>query len=986
MQLSSRLLALVAVSCSIHTISTIAPALASTAPAADAMPADGAWTLLDAIPKDIEALPAWIRPTKGQALFLSLDAIRDALRAAPLEATGMPGVVVSLPTPEGGFRRFRVVESPIMHPDLAARYPQIKTYLGQGIDDRTETVRFELTQFGFGAQVLGGQGRWLIDSYSQLDTDFYTSHYASDEVKQFAHRCEGVVTDGAGDPGEFDDGGFSGRAIVTRREYQTVVAATGEYTAYHSARAGRASNVADGQAAVVVALNRVNQLYERDVAVRMILVANNDAVVYANGATDPYTNNSGGALLGENQTNVNSVIGSANYDIGHVFSTGGGGVAGLRVVCVANNKARGVTGSSAPINDSFWVDFVAHEMGHQFGGNHCFNASCGGNRSGATAYEPGSGSSVMAYAGVCSPDNVANTSDFGFHAISLSEITAYTRTGGGNGCATQVVTTNNTPTVSAGPNLTLPTATPFRLEVASSADADGDALTYSWEQYDLGPAAGLTTADDGQIPLLRYRAPAAPAFRNLPILSAILNGTNTATGERLPAVARTSEWRVVVRDNRAGGGGFVTSPIRTLTFVSTGASFAVTAPNTNVSWSGARTVTWNVAGTNAAPINCANVDILLSTDGGQTFPTVLAANTPNDGSEAITLPPLGTSQARIQVRAVGNIFFDIGNTNFTIVGPPAAPANVTVTPSSTCAGSTVTLTASSTTGVAVDWYANGCGVAGGGTFLGTGTTLGSIVVNANTTFFAQSRRTSDGQLSVACGSASVTVGAAPVAPTSATTDRSDFCSDDPGSITLSAVGGSGTNVRWFAGSCGSATIGTDPSITIDSPAATTTYFVRWETTCGNSACASVTVNVNSGATVTAPTSAASDPASVCPANTPTITLSASGGSGQILRWYTESCGGIPLGAGTSLVIPAPATATTYFARWESDCGNSACASVSVGISSRSDFNNDGFIDFFDFDDFTVAFENGDSAADFNNDGFIDFFDFDDFVVAFTDGC
>jgi hypothetical protein len=623
------------------------------------------------------------------------------------------------------------------------------------------------------------------------------------------------------------------RAGTQLRTFRAAVAATAEYTAFHG------GTVALGQAAIVTAMNRVVGVYEREVSVRMTLVANNSLLVYTNASTDPYTNNNGSTMLSQNVSNVNAVIGSANYDIGHVFSTGGGGVAFLGVVCTAN-KAGGVTGQPSPTGDLFWIDYVAHEMGHQFGGNHSFNSSvCSGNRNAATAMEPGSGQTIMAYAGICGSDNTQNFSDAYFHSISFDEIIAHVNS---RTCDVETATGNGVPVIPVQSNFAIPTGTPFNLTAVGVTDPNGDAVTYSWEERALGATAAVGAADNGASPIVRSRNPSTSPTRTVPQLSNLLANT-FSTGERLPTVARTNwPWRLTVRDNRAGGGGVQTRDIN-IQVVNTGASFLVTSPNTNVLWTGTQTITWNVAGTTAAPINAANVNILLSTNGGNTFPTVLASNVPNTGSAVVTLPNITTTVARIRVEAVNNIFFDISNVNFRInPGVPATPTSVAATPGTICPGEPVNLTATVGSGEVVDWFTGSCGT----TLVGTGSPL---VVNptSNTTYFARARRTSDSQVSAACGSVSVTVGALPVAPSGATSDRNNFCSSEGGNIQLSATGGSGTTYRWFTDSCGGTPIGTGTSISIPAPIRTTTYYVRTETTCGNSVCAQVTVNVTTSA-------------------------------------------------------------------------------------------------------------------------------------------
>ena len=625
------------------------------------------FTLLPEFTPEQIAQPAWIRAKVYQPLMVSMDAVTRTLADAPLEDTPKANspLIVFLPTPDGVFQRFSVVEAPIMEPALAAQFPNIKTYRGQGIDDPWATLRMDHTPQGFHAQVLTptGRGAWYIDPFTDRDTVLHTSFYKGDLRRTMPWTCDVLGRNIAMRGG---DGGAAERSSGTSlRTLRLAVAATVEYTAFHG------GTVALGQAAIVTAINRVTGVYEREVAIRMVLVANNSSLVYTT-APDPYTNGNGSTMLAENQSNVDTVIGTANYDIGHVFSTGGGGVAGLGVVCIGGNKARGVTGSPAPTGDAFWIDYVAHEMGHQFDGNHTFNGTggncAGGNRNASTAYEPGSGSTIQAYAGICGADDLQPNSDAYFHTISYNEIRANIEAAAS--CGTASATVNTAPIVDAGANYTIPRQTPFTL-TAIGSDANGDALTYCWEELALGAAQTLAATDNGASPLIRSFSPTTSPSRTVPRLATILSNTADPE-EELPSLARTTwNWRCTVRDNRSGGGGVNEDNI-VLTVSSAAGPFLVTYPNSVVSIGGPVTVTWNVAGTDSSPVNCANVKISLSTDGGNTFPTVLAASTPNDGSETVVLPAITTSLARLKIEAVGNIFFDLSNTNFSIF--PVAPA------------------------------------------------------------------------------------------------------------------------------------------------------------------------------------------------------------------------------------------------------------------------------------------------------------------------
>ncbi|QQS29555.1 MAG: proprotein convertase P-domain-containing protein [Sphingobacteriales bacterium] len=644
----------------------------------------------------------YIIPSIYRTLELDLPGMRDLLSRAPMEFTRLANtnpVILLLPMPNGTFERFAVVLSPIMEDGLAAQIPDVKTWAGQGIDDPTATIRLDITPFGFHAQVLSSvNGRVFIDPFSRNDVSHYISYYTKNYVKPESENWVCLVPDNVhkerghevvpdidlpiGDYRESDG---------QLRTYRTAVSATGEYTQFHG------GTVALGLAAITTSMNRVNGVYERDVAVRMTLIANNNLIVYTNGSTDPYSNNNAGQLLSQSQSNIDAVIGNANYDVGHTVSTGAGGVAQLGVPCVTGSKARGVTGTSTPVGDPFDIDYLAHEMGHQFGANHTFNGnagSCSGNRSANSAYEPGSGSTIMGYAGICGSQDLQNNSDDYFHARSLQEIIAYVTTGNGNNCPAKTNTGNLNPTANAGASYNIPLNTPFAL-TGSGSDPNGDAITYCWEQYNLG-AAGAPASPSGDAPIFRSFDPTTNPTRVFPKWSNIVNN-NSTIGEILPTYARTLNFRLTVRDNRAGGGRIATANTTVAAIASTG-PFQVTAPNTaGITWTAGSTasVTWNVAGTTGSPISCANVDILLSVDGGYTYPYTLATAVPNNGSATVNVPIItSTTTARVQVKGSGNIFFDISNANFSVTQPAVPTFTMAVNPSiqSVCAPALATYT------------------------------------------------------------------------------------------------------------------------------------------------------------------------------------------------------------------------------------------------------------------------------------------------------
>ncbi|MGB4852750.1 MAG: zinc-dependent metalloprotease family protein, partial [Ignavibacteria bacterium] len=498
--------------------------------------------------KDLKA----IKIEKFRSLKLNLNSFRNILFSAPFElsdrAKNSP-YIIELPSPDGKLSKFYVTEYSMMESGLAAMYPEMKTYSIKGIDDPHAVGKIDLTSFGFHGMVLSPNGDYFINPLSLDNTENYISFYKSDYSGYRSFDC--LVTEISSNS-DFINNNNSIMTGQQLRTYRLACAATGEYTAFFG------GTVALGQAAIVTSMNRVNGIYERDLSVRMTLVANNSSIVYTNSATDPYTNGNGSTMLGQNQTNCDAVIGTANYDIGHVFSTGGGGVAGLGVVCSNGNKARGVTGSTSPVGDPYDIDYVAHEMGHQFSGNHSFNGSTGscsgGNRNASTAWEPGSASTIMGYAGICSPQDLQPNSDALFHSGNVSEITAFTQTGGGNSCPVTTNTGNTPPTVTvpAG-GFTIPISTPFELTGSATDVETPGSLTYIWEEMDLG-AAGAPTAPVGNAPIFRSFTPVVSPTRTFPKLSDLLNNTSTI-GEILPTYTRTLSFRLTARDNNAGGGG-----------------------------------------------------------------------------------------------------------------------------------------------------------------------------------------------------------------------------------------------------------------------------------------------------------------------------------------------------------------------------------------------------------------------------------------------
>ena len=811
-----------------------------TAEARAAQQAKASKGLWDRIAKPPRAVTsnkkAEVRPSDFEAFHLDRAGMRSTLDQAPSEgsrAAATSELSIALPAPDGGFQRFLLEESPVMAPKLASAHPGITTYQGVGVDDPAATIRADLTPLGFHASIRGQDGQWYVEPYYHLDQSVYVSYFTADANDP--HQEDWVENVLGSLPATSALAAASGGPSVATdlRTYRLALLSNPGYATYH----GGSQNVT---AAKVTLINRVTQIYEDDTSIRLVLVGNNDLLNLDTPAqmTEPngpcgsapcfsvaQSTSCSGSTLTRNRLVIGQILGASSYDIGHIIlGNPGGGVASLASVG-GNSKAQGCTGLTAPTGDFFAVDYVAHEMGHQFGGPHTFNGTqtncSGGNRSAASSVEPGSGSSIMAYAGICASDNlqphsdpywsqrsfqqitefvssarpsineVQNVSlrDFdtdgdsfrvsfggnqsdpivrgtnyttagikaaiesmpGWPAGGVATVAAFGGTGALNDFGFQVTfggtlattnvgslgladltgadgfvgetakggpvdnqgftiepTGNSAPMVTVPDQYAIPLRTPFAL-TGSATDPDGDVLTYLWEQNDRGGATGTGLMSNGKTngPLFRvfgtplleppyvetqYNAdgenhPTTDPTRVFPDMVQILNNdTNAVTGacpaadvecfsEFLPtsdyvgfagvnADPLSLNFRLTARDGRGG----VASGDTRLLLAPTAGPFLVTSPNTAVNYSTGipRTVTWDVAGTDQAPVNVSEVRVSLSVDGGVTYPYVLASATPNDGSVDVTLPNVGTTMARIKVEAVGNVFFDLSDQPFRI--------------------------------------------------------------------------------------------------------------------------------------------------------------------------------------------------------------------------------------------------------------------------------------------------------------------------------
>ncbi len=619
---------------------------------------DGVWT---------ETGIASRQPAPGRYVFQRPDAARtielsdaDLIRVldqAPLEYSREARTrqtLLTLPLPEGGFARFRIEESPVLSPELAAQRPDIRTFVGQGVDDPTATVRLGRTPLGFHALLLRPGRMSVIEALDRVGGTTYLSFDNENVIRQSGLvSCSVLGVSGA-----------APRAIAAPpsgdqlRTYETAISVTGEYTQFYG-------GAANAEAQITATINQINAIWEREVSIRFDLGC---LSIYDDPDTDPFPTPDvaqDGTLNTQNDDNLDDVCGANGYELGHLFHKRPSGYRGqaLGRAC-ADDKGRGVTTGVDPSSVIFVVDGVAHEIGHQFSAAHSYNGSDAGcsQRSAGTAYEIGSGSTIMSYAIAGCTEDIPGSADPYFHTISFDQITDF-REGAGN-CADATATGNSPPTVDAGPDYTIPRGTPFIL-TATANDADADALTYCWEQFDLGAASPPTEMTAG--PLFRSRPPVSSAARTFPILADLLSGAATPF-EILPTADRKINFRVTVRDNRAGGGG-VNYDATSIEVA--GDPFVVLSPNGGelLRPDCPTTVTWQVGGGDVAP----TVNVLYSSNGGTSFVT-LAAAVPNDGSQVVSLPCATTNQARIKVEAVGNIFFDVsdGDLNVAAVAPEVA--------------------------------------------------------------------------------------------------------------------------------------------------------------------------------------------------------------------------------------------------------------------------------------------------------------------------
>ena len=664
-------------------------------------------------------------PKEFKTFQLEDSGLRQILQTAPKRSFTQKyqGVTITLPNANGGFERFEVLEASNFDDALQAQFPQIRAYVGKGIDDASAVLRLSSSPEGFSGMIMRtGSRTEFMEPYSEdgLVYAVYQSSRIKGELPWTCSTEDQAVASEVSRQVELPQAPASNTAELLT--FRLAMSCNGEYTQFHG------GTIPQALAAINNTIARVNGVFEKDFAIHLAIIANTTAVIYTNPLTDPYSANLG-QWNTQLQNTLTANIGEANYDVGHMFgASGGGGNAGC-IGCVCQpGKGRGITSpaDNVPMGDTFDIDYVAHELGHQFGGNHTFSHNVEGS---GVNVEPGSGSTIMGYAGITAY-NIQNNSDDYFVYASIKQVqdNMVSKT-----CPVRTPLTNVAPVVNAGADYTIPKGTPFIL-TGSAVDANGDTLSYCWEQNDsatsqTGPASVATVTKTGG-PTFRSYDPVATPQRYMPRLATVLSNSLVTTSNNVPQeaasnVARNLNFVLTARDV-ATGVGQTGSDATLVTVNATAGPFLVTSPNTAVSYTAGsnQTITWNVAGTTANNVNAAFVDIFLSTDGGLTYPIQLASQVPNDGSETVTIPNNTGTTNRIMVKGYNHIFYDLSNANFSITAPVTSFA-VGYTPSAggqnktACASEGVTFTLP---------YTTFGGFTGSTTFSVTGQPAGSTAV------------------------------------------------------------------------------------------------------------------------------------------------------------------------------------------------------------------------------------------------------------------
>ena len=613
------------------------------------------------------------KPSSYTLFSLDEQSLKQDLNASV--QSGKSTVTVTVPDAEGKLHDYSLNEISIMEPRLAAKYAQIKTYVGSGIDDAAAVIHFSITSSGISAVVTRtGKPTFYIDALNS-ETQLYAASARSqdDLVKKFSCSLDATI---AGNPSTAKASKLTGNADDgTLRQYRLALCVNGEFSQsfLSGTEADTAAMKTKVMNALVTCLQKANAVYERDFGVRMIFANNEDTLIFLNPATDPWQPTTSTFWNTKTQKTIDNLVGKANYDIGHLLGKvpseqyNDGNAYCIGCVCDNTQKGSGYTGYYDPSLTNYMViDYWTHEMGHQFGANHTFTYS---NEGSGANIEPGSGSTIMGYAGITGSTDVQQHSDDLFSIVSIAQNTTYIKSNAG-GCAVKTNTGNTAPVANAGSDYVIPKSTPFVLTGTASDVNTGDNLAYVWEQVDIFQNGSNTIpkVKSATGPLFRTYNYTGSTKRYFPDMQYILDGSLGWKWERLSATQRELNFRFTVRDNHTGGGNNKSDDVLLIVDSASGPFAVTTQSGTKETWHGneTKTISWRVNNTDKSPVNCKKVNILLSTDGGVTFSTVLASNTTNDGNEDVIIPAISTQKARLKIEAADNIFFTVNNIDFAI--------------------------------------------------------------------------------------------------------------------------------------------------------------------------------------------------------------------------------------------------------------------------------------------------------------------------------